>query len=154
MPTDDPLAIEWGRPYQTKKNGLSGVFQSSVRANMRGVWTVWSFNSGQGKIDRFLPLLRIQIIEVNAKMDSVVWGFERPLYGNSSGSPEMKVMLTCLHNRTWNPRSGSYCGTDPGPNGSEKVGSVAGMRKMRSPWVKGPPSQYAIFANQALWLGI
>ncbi len=51
----------------------------------------------------------------------------------------MKVLLTCLHNRTWNPRSGSYCGPDPGANGSEKMGSVAGMRKMRSSWVKGRP---------------
>ncbi len=67
--------------------------------------------------------------------------------GNSSGNPDMKALLIGLHNRMWNPKSGSYYGPDPGQNFSETVGLVDGMR---SSWVKEPFSQHALFVNQSL----
>lgn len=47
--------------------------------------------------------------------------------GDSSGHPEMKALLTGLHNRTWTPRSGCYSGPDLGQNDSKNVGLVGGI---------------------------
>lgn len=57
----------------------------------------------------------------------------------------MKALLTSLHNWTRSPRSGSYCGPDPGQNYSSllkrlrRVGRI-GETKAKSHGLMGPPT--------------